>query len=134
MKRQKIYIPKYDWEVHVFYDTTIYNADEILNELHKFGCSKKGISKTLGQFLTSSYNNGFTYSNKSIRVSLVSLGRASSFSQFLNSFVHEVHHLSTHIADAENISLVGEEICYLSGKIAQMMYPVLIHYISKCKL
>ena len=134
MKRQTLYIPKYAWTVHVYYDTTLKDAEEILNVLCDLGCSKNGILRTRNQFLGRSYNNGMTYSNKAIRESVVSLGRASSFPQFLNSFVHEVHHLATHIAETVNISLIGEDICYLSGEIAQKMYPVLIHYISRNSL
>lgn len=134
MKRQTIYIPKYAWTVHIYYDTTLRNADEILDKLYRMGCSREGIARTRNQFLERSYNNGLTYSNKVCRESLMSLGRASSFPQFLNSFVHEVHHLATHIADASDIPLDGEEICYLSGMIAQKMYPVLIHYITKYSL
>lgn len=132
MKRQTIYIPDYDWTVYVYYDTTPYNMQELLGKLHSLGCSEKGISRTYEQLFDGSYNNGLTYTNKALKRSILALGRASSFPQFLNSFVHEVHHLATHIAVIESLPLDGEEVCYLSGWIAQQMYPVLIHYISKC--
>lgn len=134
MKRQTIYIPDYDWIVHVYYDTTPKNADEITNALYYLGCSYKGIIRTRKQILSGEYNNGMTYSNRVLKRSIVSLGRASEFSQFLNSFVHELQHLSTHIAKANGIPLDGEEICYLSGSLAQLMYPILIHYINNCTL
>lgn len=35
---------------------------------------------------------------------------------------------------AELAGNAGRELCYLSGGIAQEMYPILIHYISRCKL
>ena len=134
MKRQTIYIPDYDWIVHVYYDTTPENANEITNALHHLGCSYKGIVRTRKQILSGEYNNGMTYSNRVLKQSIVSLGRASGFAQFLNSFVHELQHLSTHIAQACGMPLDGEEICYLSGWIAQEMYPILIHYLISCKL
>lgn len=134
MKRQTIYIPEYDWTVHVYYDTTPKDTEEILYKLRVFGCSEQGILRTRKQLLGGGYNNGFTYSNRALHQSVVSLGRASEFAQFLNSFVHELQHLSTHIAQANGITLDGEEICYLSGSIAQEMYPILIYYISNCIL
>lgn len=134
MKRQTIYIPEYDWTVHVYYDTTPYDTEELLGKLYQMGCSENGILRTRKQLLGGGYNNGFTYSNRALKQSVVSLGRASSFPQFLNSFVHEVHHLATHIAEAVGMSLAGEPICYLSGNIAQEMYPILIHYISDCHI
>lgn len=134
MKRQVIHIPEYEWTAYVYYDTTQYDTDEILNKLYSLGCSEKGILRTRKQLLGGGYNNGFTYSNRSLKQSVVSLGRASEFAQFLNSFVHELQHLSTHIAQANGINLDGEEICYLSGWIAQEMYPILIHYLTRCGL
>lgn len=134
MKRQTIYIPDYDWIVHVYYDTTPKNANEITRALHYLGCSHNGIVRTRKQILSGEYNNGMTYSNRVLKQSIVSLGRASGFAQFLNSFVHELQHLSTHIAKANGIPLDGEEICYLSGSLAQLMYPILIHYINNCTL
>ena len=134
MKRQTIYIPEYDWIVHVYYDTTPYNTEELLGKLYQMGCSENGILRTRKQLLGGDYNNGFTYSNRVLKQSVVSLGRASKFSQFLNSFSHELHHLSTHIAQAYGIPLDGEDVCYLSGSIAQKMYPILIHYLTRCRL
>ena len=134
MKRQNLYIPEYDWIVHVYYDTTPYNTEELLGKLYQMGCSENGILRTRKQLLGGEYNNGFTYSNRALKQSVVSLGRASEFAQFLNSFVHELQHLSTHIAQAYGIPLDGEDVCYLSGSIAQKMYPILIPYLTRCRL
>ena len=132
MKRQVIYIPDYDWVVYIFYDTTKNDAVEVSCKLYQIGCSPQGIGRSYRQLMKGIYNNGMTYSNRSLRESVVSLGRASEFPQFLNSFVHELQHLSTHIAMSSDIPLDGEDICYLSGWLAQRMYPILIHYITKC--
>lgn len=134
MKRQTIYIPDYDWTIHVYYGTTPRDTGRLLEKLRELGCSTNGILKTKEQLLSGSYNNGFTYSNRVLKESVMSLGRASSFAQFLNSFAHELHHLVTHIAGTIGIPLNGEEICYLAGSLAQEMYDILIHYISKCGL
>lgn len=134
MKRQTIYIPEYQWKVYVYYDTTPYDTDELIHKLYSLGCSEDSILRTRKQLLGGEYNNGFTYTNRVLKRSVVSLGRASKFSQFLNSFAHELHHLSTHIAQAYGIPLDGEDVCYLSGSIAQKMYPILIHYLTRCRL
>ena len=105
-----------------------------MGKLYQMGCSENGILRTRRQLLEGEYNNGLTYSNRTLKQSVVSLGRASEFAQFLNSFVHELQHLSTHIVQAYGMPLDGEEICYLSGWIAQEMYPILIHYLTRCGL
>jgi len=134
MKRQKLYIPEYKWKVYVYYNTTPYDTDELTHKLYSLGCSEDSILRACKQLLGGEYNNGFTYTNRVLKRSVVSLGRSSDFPQFLNSFVHELHHLSTHIAQANGIRLDGEEICYLSGSIAQKMYPILVHYLTRCRL
>lgn len=134
MKRQAIYIPEYQWGIYVYYDTTPKDAEEVLEKLYDLGCSENSILITRNQLLGGDYNNGFTYSNRALKQSVVSLGRASEFAQFLNSFVHELHHLVTHIGVTVGLDLEGEDICYLTGDIAQKMYPILMHYISRCGL
>ena len=134
MKRQVIHIPEYEWIAYVYYDTTPYDTEELLGKLRSLGCSENGVLRTRKQLLRGGYNNGFTYSNRALKQSVMNLGRASSFAQFLNSFVHELHHLCTHIATAYGMDLEGEEVCYLAGYIAQKMYPVLLHYITNCEL
>ena len=134
MKRQRIYIPEYDWIVDIYYDSTPKDAKEIIRKIAMLGCSEEGILKTYEQLSSGILNNGFTYSNRPLKRSVMSLGRASSFAQFLNSFVHELHHLVTHIGVTVGLDLEGEDICYLTGDIAQKMYHILMHYISRCGL
>lgn len=134
MKHQRLYIKRYDWSVDIYYDTTPKDAKLIVRHIAALGCSESGILRTYEQLSGGALNNGFTYTNRILRKSVMSLGRASSFAQFLNSFVHELHHLCTHIATAYGMNLEGEEVCYLAGYIAQKMYPVLLHYISNCEL
>lgn len=134
MKRQLIHIPEYGWRVYVYYDTTPKEAREVIGMIYRLGCSEEGILRTYEQLSSGVLNNGFTYSNRVLKRSVMSLGRTSSFAQFLNSFVHELHHLVTHIGTTVGLDLEGEDICYLSGSIAQKMYPILLHYITNCDL
>lgn len=50
------------------------------------------------------------------------IGITSSAAQFQNSYDHERKHLEAHIAAALGIDPWGEEICYLSGEIGQLMF------------
>lgn len=134
MKYQLLFIPDYDWLVDIYYDATPSDAMRITKRIADLGCAKYGIYKVYAQLASGILNNGFTYTNKYLRQSVMSLGRASSFAQFLNSFVHELHHLCTHIAMTYRLDLQGEDVCYLAGDIAQMMHPVLLNYISNCRI
>ena len=71
MKRQNIYIPDCDWIVHVYYDTTPYDTEELLGKLRSLGCSENGILWTRKQLLGGEYNNGFNYSNRALKQSVL---------------------------------------------------------------
>ena len=70
----------------------------------------------------SKLNHGITFSNTQLRTSIIVIGKTSNASQFVNSFVHEISHLTNHIARTYHLDLNSEEVCYISGDIAQEMF------------
>ena len=79
------------------------------------------------------YNTGFTYSNPSMRHSVVVIGKTTSGKEFLNTFVHEVRHLADDIAIANCIDLRGEDVAYLSGDIASSLFDIVGQFLCpKC--
>lgn len=71
-------------------------------------------------------NTGFTYSNPRDREAVVVVGPASSSDEFLNTLVHEIHHLAVAIASELGVRLDGEIPAYLSGdtilELAEVVY------------
>lgn len=67
-------------------------------------------------------NTGFTYTDFEKHITMVIIGEADSASEFFNTFVHEIGHVSTHIAEFYGIDTNSEEIQYLSGEIALQMF------------
>lgn len=132
MKRQTLYLRKYDWIVYVFYDTMTEDAHTIINVLKHLGCSKKGIIRSYKNINKGNNNAGLTYSNPRLRESVISLGHASSLAEFLNTWQHEITHLCRHICEYFQIGPFSEEAAYLSGDIAKKMHPMLIGYTCKC--
>lgn len=59
------------------------------------------------------------------------ISRTSTPAQFLNSWLHEMRHLSRHIERACGISPYGEEAAYLAGDIGQRMFPVARKFICE---
>ena len=79
-------------------------------------------------------DSGFTYSNKRIRQSVVVVGLASSQSQFLNSFEHELRHLCDDIATTTGMAMQGEEVAYLTGNVNTLLWSDIHEFICcKCK-
>lgn len=67
-------------------------------------------------------NTGFTYSNKLARTSVMVVGRSSSAKEEFNSVIHELRHLVDDIATTDDLQMGGEEVAYLSGDMAGIIY------------
>lgn len=63
-------------------------------------------------------NRGFTYANPYLKRAVIVVGPATSHKQFLNTLVHEIHHLSVAIASSLGIDLDEEGPAYISGDAA----------------
>lgn len=75
------------------------------------------------------YNTGFTHTDFTKRRSIVTISPTTSEEQFLNTVVHEIKHLQSHICRYYNVDEDSEEAAYLIGYIAQKMHKYLIEYI-----
>lgn len=122
MIRQQIDIKGYDWTVYAYYAIDSYYVNEIVTRLKELGASEVYLTKATEHMERNDLNNGLTYSNMATKETVLVVGLTSSPAQFLNSLVHELQHLTSHICEAWSIPMESEEACYLSGSIAQQMY------------
>lgn len=124
MIRQEIALRDYGWRVVVFYAVTRYDIDAVMDELHAVGCDGKFARQAWENMTSEKVNTGLTYSNYMQRSSVVVIGLTTSASEFLNSLVHETHHLVAHIGKALGLDVMGEDVCYLHGELARDMFSV----------
>ncbi len=129
MIKQRIYLDKERWEVTVYYAVTHYEVEEIMSELVRVGCTGKNLDLAYENISSGNPNTGLCFSGDCQSVLVISV--ASSASQFCNSMFHEVYHLSSHIAERLGYDLMGEEVCYLSGEIAEKMFPVAKNFLCE---
>lgn len=122
MIRQQFDISKYDWKVEVYYAVDCYYTDEIMGRLYDIGCRGDDLQTAYENLSAGKLDTGLTYSNYGTRQTVMVIGITSSAAQFQNSYDHERKHLEAHIAAALGIDPWGEEICYLSGEIGQLMF------------
>ena len=122
MIRQQFDISKYDWKVEVYYAVDCYYTDEIMGRLYDIGCRGDDLQTAYEILIAGKPHTGLTYSNYGTRQTVMVIGITSSAAQFQNSYDHERKHLEAHIAAALGIDPWGEEICYLSGEIGQLMF------------
>lgn len=114
--KQTINIHKYDWKVIVYYNTVC--LDCIYNSLEEIGCTK--IDEILNFIEKGELNTGCIYSNYREHKSVIVIGKANSFSEYLNTVEHEKNHLEMHICKAYGIDPFSEEAANLAGYLSQL--------------
>lgn len=123
MIRQTIYLDRADgWKITCYYAVTHYEVEEILQTMERAGADDESLERAYENLSSGNLNTGLCYSGDGESVLVISC--ASSPAQFLNSLVHELHHLASHIASALGYDQKGEEACYIAGETAERMYIV----------
>lgn len=120
------------WTIFWFFCPKEQNIKEIVSSLKKVGASKKVLLRAEEKLFADNKNEGFTYSNIVERKSVVVVGRASSGSEFMNSFSHELRHLVDDISSYYGMSDRGEEVAYLTGDIANSVSGVVCELSCDC--
>ena len=122
MIKQEFIVDKVYWKVYIYYDVTSKDAIEIVTKLQEIKLPKSYITSAYTTLISDKLNQGLTETNSKLKTSIVVFTKTTNASQFVNSFVHEIGHLSNHIARTYNLNLNGEEVQYIAGDIAQQMF------------
>ena len=103
------------WHVEFFFAQDGYDIDALQDRLYDFGASVAVMRKAWDLMESGEDNTGFTFSNPVERLALVAIGPTTSGAEFLDTLVHEVHHLAVAIASELGIDLESESPAYISG-------------------
>ena len=117
-----------NWEVTILYECTCEDINYIIETLKDIYCPNKFIKEALNNLETCNLNIGLTYSNITLKSSVIVINKTSSFSQLINTISHEYFHLITHIAKALEIE-DEEELAYLNGDLNMRSY----NFVEKLK-
>jgi hypothetical protein len=123
MIRQVIELNRQGWRVVAMFAVTRHDVDDVMDELFGIGCDGRFAKQAWENMNSGKINTGLTYTNYFRRCSVVVVGETSGADEFLNSLVHETHHLVAHIGKALGLDTMGEEVCYLHGELVRMMFP-----------
>lgn len=107
------------WEVDFLFATGGYDTAEALTLLRDCGASRHTMRQAGDLMKTCGRNCGFTYANPDALRAVVVVGPATGGDEFLDTLVHEIHHLAVAIADNLGLDLEGEGPAYLSGDTAR---------------
>ena len=112
-----------NWEVQILYECTCDDIDFIIETLKEIKCPNKFIKEALNNLETCNLNIGLTYSNITLKSSVIVVNKTSSFDQLINTISHEYFHLICHISKALDIE-EEEELAYLNGNLNMRSYNI----------
>lgn len=124
--KQIFYLNEYNWTIIAYYFVVRNHFYSISQDLQKLGYSNilYDISTIIGNT-----NGGYCYTNYKDKISIIFVNRASNRGEFMNTLIHELNHIGSHIEEYYNIDSHGEEACYLMGSLAQNIFNY-INYFS----
>lgn len=113
-----------DWTILFLFSFDQYDMESIYDALLWVEAPDSIISQVSKNVYAGRLNEGFTFSEPSLRRTVFATGAAESGPEMLNSIVHEIMHISQHIAIEDGIDPLGEDICYLGGDLAGMVSDI----------
>lgn len=114
----------YNWNVTMLYETSCDDIGYIIETLKDINCPNKYIKEALNNLETCNLNIGLTYSNLTLKSSVIVISKTSSFSQLINTISHEYFHLLCHISKVLDIT-DEEELAKLNGDLNMYSYRFL---------
>ena len=112
------------WVVDFIFATKYYDVDGILSCLYDAG-APRWVMENAGELMSEGkYNTGFTYTNPAIHRAVVVVGPTTSGAEYIDTLVHEIHHLAVAIASELGIDLESESPAYLAGDSARALAEV----------
>lgn len=127
MELQEFTIPKYKWNVAVYYYTGSYDIETIISKMKEMGAKRMYLEDARENMEQDRLNTGICYSSPS-KQSIVVIAKTSSPDEFMNSLAHEQKHLCSHIEQLYHIDSNSEEAAYLAGDVAKLMFPIAKKY------
>lgn len=110
-----------NWKVKILYECTCDDINYIIKTLKEIKCPNKFIKEAINNLETCNLNIGLTYSNITLKSSVIVINKTSSFSQLINTVSHEYYHLICHISKALDIE-DEEKLAYLNGDLNMRSY------------
>ena len=108
-----------DWDIRFLFSFDFYDKARVMHSL-RWADAPDSITLHVEKNINAGrLNEGFCYSNPSLRRTVLGTGVASSGPEVLNSIVHEIIHICQHVAQEDDIDPFGEDFAYLGGDISR---------------
>lgn len=113
------------WKVDFLFMPDEYDVRAIADYLYDAGASPMIFGQAKDLVWMCDANCGFTFTNPDLFRAVVVIGPATSGAEFVDTLVHEVHHLAVAIADNLGLDLEDEGPAYLAGDSARELAEVI---------
>ena len=113
-----------NWDIRFFFSFDENSVESITDALVWAVAPNSIVTRVLESVLSGRPDEGFCFSNPSIRRTVAGIGLTTSGPEVLNSTVHEIVHIAQHISEEDEIDPESEEFAYLCGDISSAVSDI----------
>ena len=107
------------WTIRFLFSFDRHDEARVLDALFWADAPISIISHVSENIQAGRLNEGFCYSEPSLRRTVLGTGLAESGPEVLNTMMHEIVHICQHIAAEDDIDPYSESFAYLAGDISR---------------
>lgn len=112
------------WDIVFLFSFDQYDMERIYDTLLWVDAPDSIISNVSKNVYAGKLNEGFTFSEPSLRRTVFATGKTTTGPEMLNTIVHEIVHIAQHISEEDGIDPLSEEMAYLCGDIARTVSDI----------
>lgn len=112
------------WTIQFLFSFDQHDMERILDALVWADAPESIIQNVSENVRAGRLNEGFTYSEPSLRRTVFASGKTTTGPEMLNTIVHEIVHIAQHIAIEDGIDPYSEDMAYLCGDIASTVSDI----------
>ena len=113
------------WEVYFAFAVDGYDIERVLSFMRDCNAPKSVLVHAEELMAEGNENCGFTYANQEIKRAIVVIGPTTGGSEFIDTMVHEVHHLAVAIASGLGLDLESETPAYIAGDSVRALAEII---------
>jgi hypothetical protein len=122
MISRKVHIP--GWTILFLFSFDRHDMESIRDALLWAEAPDSIIDDVSENVYSGRLNEGFTFSEPSLRRTVFATSGTTSGPEMLNTIVHEIVHIAQHISEENGIDPLSERMAYLCGDIASSVSDI----------
>lgn len=107
------------WDILFLFSFDTYDMERVYDALVWADAPDSIISQVSENVMDGDRDEGFTFSNPSLRRTVFAASKATNGPEMLDTIVHEIIHICQHISLEDGIDPFSERFAYLGGDISR---------------